>query len=163
MNPAPSIQRLARYRELLPVMAGWFKAEWPHWYGPGGQANAENDLRAYANEGGLPVGVVAHRNGQACGVAALKAQSIESHTHLTPWAAAGYVLPALRGQGIGRALLHGLETEAELLGYPHIYCATATAASLLERAGWFQLETIWLEGKNTAIYAKALRVRSSQQ
>ncbi|MGH8607612.1 MAG: GNAT family N-acetyltransferase [Gammaproteobacteria bacterium] len=52
---------------------------------------------------------MALRHGRVCGIAALKAESIASHRHLSPWAAAGLVKPSERGRGIGAQLLAALE------------------------------------------------------
>jgi N-acetylglutamate synthase-like GNAT family acetyltransferase len=100
--------------------------------------------------------VVALRDGIVCGAAALKAESIESHKHLSPWAAAGFVNPALRGQGIGLQLLHALEVQAQVLNFPRIYCGTSSAGTLLQRANWRHMERITHEGKALSIYEKAL-------
>ena len=155
-RPVVPISRLAAHPKLVPELANWFKTEWPGWYGPGGSGIAENDLLACANEGSLPLGVVAFRDSEPCGVAALKAESIPSHSHLQPWASAGFVKPALRGQGIGAALLSALEREARILGFSRIYCGTNTAASLLARLGWSFIEAADREGKEIAIYEKVL-------
>lgn len=156
MNATIRIARLAAHPEALPLLAAWFKAEWPAWYGPGGPGNAEHDLADFANGTGLPLGVVAFRGDVLCGVAALKASSIASHAHLSPWAAAGLVEPSLRQQGIGAVLLAALEVEAAALGHPFIYCGTSTAASLLERSGWSLLETVLHDGQTLGIHRKAL-------
>lgn len=156
MPPGITTDFLARHPEALPVLAAWFESEWPDWYGPGGPGNAEADLLAYAHEGSLPVGIAAFCNGLLCGVAALKAESIPSHFHLSPWAAAGFVVPSLRGQGIGATLLTALEFEARALGYSRIYCGTATAASLLLRSGWRLIEFVEREGQEIGIHEKAL-------
>jgi len=63
---------------------------WPVWPGDG-----QRDLLAYANRGVLPLGVVALDEHELCGVAALRAESIATHAHLAPWAAAGLVRPCL--------------------------------------------------------------------
>ena len=151
-----SVSHLAVHPEALPVLAEWFRGEWPSWYGPGGAGVAEEDLLAYSNECGLPLGVVIFCDGALSGVAALKANSIPSHSHLSPWAAAGFVLPSLRGRGIGAALLSALEVEAKALGYKQIYCGTSSAGSLLQRAEWCFVETVQLQGKAVSIYEKAL-------
>lgn len=156
MTAPLTISLLAAHSQHVPKLAAWYKAEWPSWYGPGGSGIAEDDLLAYANQGSLPVGVIAFRGDQPCGVAALKAESIPSHLHFSPWAAAGFVESSLRGQGIGAALLAALEREAKLLGFSNIYCGTSTAASLLLRSGWSFIEVTDREGKELAIYTKAL-------
>lgn len=143
-----------RHPEFIGEFVHRFEAEWPAWYGPGGRGNARRDLEAFANTAtGLPVGVVAiDFDGQACGVAALKATSIPAYAHLSPWAAAGYVLPELRGQGIGALLLAALVTEGRRMGYDNIYCATAGSRSLLQRSGWQLLEEVYHDGKPIALF-----------
>ena len=150
------ISRLLAHPEALPLVAEWFRAEWPGWYGVGGAGDVDNDLQSFSNEGSLPVGIIAFANDVPCGVAALKAESIPSHAHLGPWAAAGFVLPALRGQGIGAKLLAALEVQAKALGFPSIYCGTATANSLLRRAEWHVIDRVHLHGKEVSVYERAL-------
>jgi N-acetylglutamate synthase-like GNAT family acetyltransferase len=104
----------------------------------------------------LPRAVVAFADGEVCGVAALKRDSIASHAHLTPWAAAALVAPLRRGRGIGARLIAALEEEARGLGYTRIYCGTSTARSLLMRCGWELLEEITHEGESLGVYSKAL-------
>src|SRR6185436_20017790 len=101
--------------------------EWPDWYRPGGQGHAAHDLREFADPSGrLPVGVIAlSTSRKPLGVAALRAKSIPKFSHLTPWATALYVLPELRGQGIGAMLLSALLTEARRLEFKSVYCATS--------------------------------------
>ena len=139
--------KLAPLRErpdLCPYFADAFKDEWPDWYGPGGEGDAEADLAAFANpHGDLPVGIVAMtEDGTPIGIAALKAGSIPSHSHLSPWATAGLVLPAFRGRGVGAQLLAALLAEASRLGHDRVYCATSTSAWLLSRAGWQLIDDV---------------------
>jgi len=93
--------------DLCAFFAEQFEAEWPDWYGPGGRGDVEGDLNAFANlAGDLPVGVVAlDDSGLPVGIAALKATSIDTYAHVSPWATAGYVLPDRRRGGIGASLL----------------------------------------------------------
>ena len=151
-----SIEPLAAHLEVLPVLRQWFESEWPSHYGAGGPGDAERDLQAFAQCGKLPVGVVAFLDGNVCGVAALKSESIPSHRHLSPWAAAGLVQPVHRGRGIGVLLLAALEQEARDLGFDSIHCATATAESLLQRCGWQLIERVGHDGQDLGIYGKAL-------
>src|SRR5688572_9185546 len=113
------IEPLARHRHLVPLVAHWFVQEWPGWYGPGGRGDAAADVAAFArSETELPVGVVAFAGGEPVGAGALKPDSIPSHTHLAPWAAAGFVLPHFRGRGVGAQLLAGITQRAAQLGFP---------------------------------------------
>jgi GNAT superfamily N-acetyltransferase len=157
------IAPLAAHPEVLPLLCEWFEAEWPSYYGAGGRGNALHDLQSYANAGTLPVGLVAFSQDGVCGVAALKAASIASHAHVSPWAAAGLVHPAMRGQGIGGKLLAALEEQARSLGFSRIYCGTSTAESLLQRCGWRLFERIIHEGHDLVIYSKALSARGESE
>ena len=156
MNGIVKIELLATHPETLPQLRQWFETEWPEYYGAGGPGDAQHDLKSFANRDRLPIGVVAFQDGELCGIAALKAESIASHSHLSPWAAAGLVKPSERGKGIGAQLMDALEKEARGLGFSWIYCGTSTASSLLERCGWELMENIIHEGHELGIYRKAL-------
>jgi GNAT superfamily N-acetyltransferase len=151
------IRRLADHPEALPTLREWFESEWADYYGPTGPGDAEQDLIAYSSRERLPVGLVAFNDGQLCGIAALKPDSVSTHAHLSPWAGAGLVAPRFRGQGIGANLVSALEGVARDLGYSTIYCATSTAAGLLTRQGWQLLERVRYDGRDMSIYQKALR------
>lgn len=157
--PTPAdlrIEPLADHPEARPVLRAWFEREWPSYYGPGGRGDAEADLRAFAGRDALPIGLVALYGDQPCGVAALKAESLATHRHLTPWVAAGLVAAPHRRQGIGARLLRALEDRARELGHARLYCATGSAHSLLLRHGWQRLEDAVADGERVTIYAKAL-------
>jgi GNAT superfamily N-acetyltransferase len=111
---------------------------------------------SYANRGELPVGVVAFYENEVCGVAALRSESIATHTHLGPWAAAGLVSPLYRRRGIGTALVRALEEVARSRGYSRIYCGTSIANRLLERRSWQLIERVKYDGEDVSIYQKAL-------
>lgn len=156
MEGGIKIELLADHPEVLPILERWFVAEWPSWYGAQGPGDAAGDLHSYASAVGLPRAVVAFAEGEVCGVAALKADSIASHAHLTPWAAAGLVDPSRRGRGIGTHLVTALESEARVLGYSRIYSGTNTARSLLERCGWQLIEDISHDGEPLGVFSKNL-------
>jgi GNAT superfamily N-acetyltransferase len=150
------IEQLADHPEVFPILKEWFEEEWESYYGPAGPGDAQSDLAAYANRDGLPVGVVAFYENALCGVAALKAESITTHAHLGPWAAAGLVSPAYRRRGLGTALVRALEDTARSLGYSRMYCGTRTANRILERRGWEFMEQVIYDGEDVSIYEKAL-------
>lgn len=153
MTPSLTVEPLAHRRELIGTVAEWFASEWPAWYGPDGQGDLAADLESFARaDAALPVGLVVFERGKPVGAAVLKAESIPSHRHLGPWAAAGYVLPSHRGRGVGAFLLQGLVERANLLGFSRIYCGTRTANRLLERSGWDLIETTMLQGEPLGIY-----------
>jgi GNAT superfamily N-acetyltransferase len=150
------IEYLADHPEVLPILKEWFETEWASYYGPGSRGDAKDDLAAYANRTKLPVGMVAFLDNEVCGIAALKSESIRTHSHLSPWAAATMVHRDRRRRGIGTELIRVVEEEAKRHGYDHIYCGTSTATHVLERRGWRLMERVAYDGENVSIYAKAL-------
>jgi GNAT superfamily N-acetyltransferase len=154
-NEAPllSFLPLSQAPELAPQVEAWLLSEWPAWYGPGGAGSLRSDIAAFsATSVKLPIGVIALQNEKPVAFGALKSESISTHTPLAPWAAAGYVKPELRGQGIGAALLGALVTQARRLGYESVYCGTSTAENLLRRAGWQAVEKVVYAGKPLVIF-----------
>ena len=156
MHPALAIRHLADHPECIPPLARWFEAEWPDWYGPGGRGNAGDDLRRFCSHAALPIGLVALQDGEPVGCVALKADSIPERAQLGPWVAAGLVHPDHRRRGCGAALVGAAEALARELGYPAVFCATATAASLLERLHWSFVETLVHDGESLRLYRKPL-------
>jgi GNAT superfamily N-acetyltransferase len=156
MSTKLRIAPLADHPETLPTLKEWFETEWESYYGPHGPGDAQKDLVSYANWGELPVALVAFIGDELCGIAVLKAESITTHAHLCPWAAAGLVSPPHRRKGVGAQLLSGLEEVARTLGYSHIYCGTSTAVGLLHRAGWQFMEHVNYHGDKVSIYQKGL-------
>ncbi len=150
----PTVIPLRRRPDVCPFFAECFEVEWPDWYGPGRKADAKSDLLELANSAGaLPVGVVAlDDDASPVGIAALKAISIDSYTHVGPWATAGYVIPSRRRERIGSLLLAGLLAEAHRLGFSEVYCATASADSLLEREGWTKIDAVSHDGGTQFIF-----------
>lgn len=158
MRSAVTVTPLRERPELCAFFVRQFELEWPEWYGPNGKADAAADLEDYANPAGeLPVGVVALDAAMSpVGIAALRATSITSHSHLGPWATAGFVIPERRRERIGTNLLAALVVEASRLGHPFIYCATASAVSLLQRTGWTQVDTVSHDGEIQHVFRRAV-------
>lgn len=149
-----TVSLLADSHVDLAALQTWFEAEWPAWYGPGGPGNAAADLRMSSNRRVIPIAVVAHLDGTLCGTAALKPRSVETHPHLSPWLAALLVGRRFRRKGVGYRLIAEIEQLAAELGYPRLYCATATAGSLLARRGWHRLPR--LAGERDVVWVKSL-------
>jgi GNAT superfamily N-acetyltransferase len=155
MDAHVRISYLADHPEARPVLKRWFETEWADYYGPTGPGDAEQDLVAYSSREKLPVGLVAFYGAQLCGIAVLKPDSISTHKHLSPWAAAGLVVPRFRRRGIGASLVSALEDVARGLGYPSMYCGTSTAVGLLTRNGWQFMERVRYNDEDVSIFQKA--------
>jgi GNAT superfamily N-acetyltransferase len=146
---------LAVHPQCQSIVAQWLRSEWPSWYGAGGPGNAEEDVHRYCQVDQLPLGVLAFADGVPCAFGSLKEDNVPGFEHATPWLGAGYVVPELRGRGIGLGLVRALEGEAARLGYTSPCCATSTAHSLMARAGWSYAGASSLGGSNVAIFQKA--------
>lgn len=155
----PTVVPLRTRPDVCDFFVPFFESEWPAWYGPGGEADAKSDLDELANSAGnLPVGVVAlDDDSSPIGVAALRATSIDSYNHVGPWATAGFVVAERRREGIGATLLEGLLSEARRLGFKVVYCATASAVSLLEREGWTSIDTVSQDGETQFIFQRIVQ------
>jgi len=139
---AVTIRHLLEVSGALSVLARWFVGEWAPYYGPEGPGDAEADLKAASDRDRLPLCLVAlDAAGEVTGTIALRAESVISHRHLTPWLAALLVAPERRRGGIGTALIAAVEDEARRLGFERIYTGTDVAAGLIERRGWRPLDT----------------------
>jgi GNAT superfamily N-acetyltransferase len=156
MSSDVRIGYLVDHPEALPALERLFQSEWAAYYGADGPGNAHHDLVAYSNRGQLPVGVLAFLGSEPCGVAALKADSISTHKHLTPWIGGGMVAPQFRRRGIGTRLVSALEDVSRDLGFTTIYSGTSTANSLLIREGWRFMEVVQYNGGTISIYEKTL-------
>jgi GNAT superfamily N-acetyltransferase len=151
-----SAQPLARLPQLKPLVCAWLLSEWPGWYGNGGAGDLRGDVEAFAaSVHQLPVGFVVFLGDEPVGFGSLKQASIDTHAHLFPWAASGYVVPARRGRGVGAFLLAAICSHARTLGHQQVYCGTSTATGLLRRAGWHEVEQVLHAGKPLTVFRSA--------
>ena len=129
--------RSARCRALCRLLARRFVEEYGPYYRPEGPGDAEADLKAARDRDQLPRCLVAlDAVGRVLGTIGLRAESVPSHRHLTPWLAALLVAPAHRGRGVGARLIAAIEEEARRLGYQRLYVATDVLTGHIARRGW---------------------------
>jgi len=154
------IELLIDHPDTIPVLLVWFEQAWEPYYGAHGPGDPLADLQDSCNRDELPVALIALCRSEIYGTAALKAQSVSTHWHLSPWLGALLVDPAYRRQGVGERLVAGVEDRARQLDYERIYAGTnqgqGTAESLLLRRGWAFIENGSCLVSDVAIYKKAL-------
>ena len=142
------------------MLKEWFEREWAQYYGPDGTGDANKDLYDSCNRDELPVALVAISDGEICGTAALKVESVSTHKHLSPWLAALFVIPRFRHHGIGERLIAAVEEKAEQLGFHRLYVGTSegsgTPESLLRKRGWEFVEKGPYFVSEILIFQKAL-------
>ena len=153
------IALLEAHPQAVPVIVRWFKAEWPGWYGPGGQGDAHADLALWRDDTTLPIARVATSSeGQPLGIAALKPDGLGAEHGLGPFLSAFLVTPEARRQGVGTALVHAIEQTARQRGLGAVYGTTDGAASLLVGLGWKDTGlTSVSERGSLAIFVRNLR------
>jgi predicted N-acetyltransferase YhbS len=154
------VELLADHPQAIPILVEWFEREWAPYYGPGGPGDAHKDLLDACRRDELPVALVAISDGQICGTAALKAESVSTHKHLTPWLAALLVAPRFRRRGIGERLIAAIEEKAKQLGFHGLYVGTGegsgTPESSIRKRGWAFVEKKPYFVSEVSIFQKAL-------
>jgi GNAT superfamily N-acetyltransferase len=138
--PERELLALAEVPETVPALAHHFVETWAPYYGPNGPGDAEDDLAAAAQTDALPVGIVAFCHGALAGTAALRASSVPSHTHLTPWITGLLVLPAYTGSGVADTLLRDVEGRARSLGWRELHVATEIDSERMRSRGWVTMD-----------------------
>ena len=158
-NPL-QIELLADHLEAIPILKEWFEREWAPYYGPDGPGNAHKDLHDSCSRDKLPIALVSISDNEICGTAALKAESVSTHKHLTPWLAALFVAQKFRRRGVGEQLIAAIENKASQLGFKSIYVGTGvgsgTPESSLRNRGWEFVEKGPYFVSEVSIFKKAL-------
>lgn len=154
------MELLADHPEALPSLIEWFEREWAPYYGPDGPGDATADLLESCNREKLPIAMVAILDNEVVGTAALKAESVSTHKHLTPWLAALLVSSEFRRRGVARCLIAAIEDKARDLGFQVIYVGTGegsgTPESQLRERGWEFIEKRPYFVSEVSIFQKAL-------
>ena len=117
---------------------------WRQWHAPRGVTLDELRARLSENmtEQPLPKAFVAHDGASFLGTISLIASDMDEKPALTPWAAALWVEPEARGQGVAAALLARALAEGLAIGAPDVYlCAQARLAPFYLDRGWRLIET----------------------
>ncbi|HEX6141188.1 MAG TPA: GNAT family N-acetyltransferase [Geminicoccaceae bacterium] len=152
------IERLADHPGLIPDLVAWFIEAWAPWYGPAGPGDARHDLEAACRRDGIPLGLVALEDGRLVGTATLRATSLETHRHLSPWLAAMLVRPDRRRRGIGTRLVAAIEDVARSQGFREVFVATDAAGRIVEGRGWERVERARTPCGQIGIYRRTLAI-----
>ena len=130
------ISYLIDYPEYIPELAQWL---FEHWGSVLGEETPEariKKLKGHMNRDRLPIGWVAHANGQLLGTAALRMHDLEGREDLTPWLGGVFVGSQFRCQGIGAALCAAVENEARARAISTLYLFTLDKQAWYSRLGW---------------------------
>lgn len=155
-----TIELLADHPEALPILKKLFESEWEPYYGATGPGDAETDIKNSSNRTKLPIAVVAIVDGNVCGTAALKMESVTAYPDFFPWLAALLVAPEYRRRGIGEQLIAEIENLAKLLGYKEIYVGTGEKSGMsevtLDERNWKFIDKSDYYVSEASVYKKKL-------
>lgn len=147
------IRPLRETPEAARLLAQAFKDAWPDFFADRSAAEIEEAMFTEGPE--LPAILVASVDGRIAGTVALRARSVETHEHLSPWVTGLWVEPGLRKLGFGRDLLNAIVKEASARGFQEIYAVTNTARWLFDKLGWEAVEELLYHGEEVTLYRKA--------
>ncbi len=130
-----TIRPLVDSPETIPLLAGWFHAEW-HTFDGRSISAIEGQLAENLNLNSIPITFVARGDAGVLGTVSLDLSDLPGFDHFSPWLASLYVLPHARGKGIGSALIRHVQQFASSRGIGMVYLWTPSETRLYERCGW---------------------------
>jgi GNAT superfamily N-acetyltransferase len=155
MEPlALTVSPLKELPELAVLLARWYKDDSPDYFSGQSEEDIATEFFSLPANGELPLVLVAMNHGTPCGTISLRETSITSRPELSPWLAGLYVIPGLRGRGIGRSLVEAGEAAAGGMGIPVLYTGTSTVHAMLLTRRWLPLEELEYHGERLILYRK---------
>lgn len=150
MEPQDEIAYLGNDAGLVHTVAAWHQAQWGHL-----SARTTEDRIAefaeHADPSAIPLTLVVYRAARPVGTASLLRHDMDIRPELHPWLASVYVVPELRGRGIGTRLVERAQGEARRLGVAALYLFTPDRAGFYRRLGWEELETLVYHGERETL------------
>lgn len=131
----PDIGFLADDDRHFELFATWLYTQWSL---PRGESleTRRQALRAQMRVDRLPVALTAYWQGRPAGIVSLRRNDLQSRLRVGPWLSALYVDEAMRGHGIGAALVQATLTLAAWLDHPEVWLFTTDRVRFYERLGW---------------------------
>ncbi len=134
--PQVAIAPVADRPDLVPLLACWYWGEWGRLHPDRSLEDWIEMLRPRDSRDHIPMLFVAVDGETPAGTSSLVYHDMASHPELSPWLAGVYVIPELRGRGIGSALVRQVVAHAGALSVPRLYLHTDAAEGFYARMGW---------------------------
>jgi GNAT superfamily N-acetyltransferase len=150
------IEYLVDHSELVPELARMHFDEWSYLRPNETLAERAERLGNCCSRKGIPIAMVALSGGRLSGSAMLVGCDMNSRPDLGPWLAGIYVVPDLRGQGLGTLLIKRMEYEAARQGTRTLFLYTPSTEGLYMSLGWSMLERSEYQGAMVTIMYKNL-------
>jgi GNAT superfamily N-acetyltransferase len=144
------IENAADHREALAQVGRWHWDEWGSADPNGSLQSWTKALEGKATREGIPLTLLAYVDGRLVGAVSLIDHDMPDRgdlAGLTPWVAGTYVVPEMRGEGVGSALMRRVAEEAKRLSIDRVYLYTAHASEFYDGLGWTRELETWYEGE----------------
>ena len=146
-----TIDFLADHLDVVPMLAKWFRAQWPEYYAESSQEQIEQDFLLDTSRTSLPSRLVAFESNELVGTIILREQT-EFLPDFHPELGGLYVVESRRGHGIATELIRAGMKLAREQGYEAVTATTVVAAGILERLGWEFVTTIVHVDEQLSLY-----------
>jgi N-acetylglutamate synthase-like GNAT family acetyltransferase len=131
----------------IDLIAPWHFAEWGALFPDRSLADFAAELALCLGEQHLPATwLLLDDAGDVVGTGSLLLQDMTTNQELSPWLANIYLLPEVRGQGLGTWLVQQLMLQATQLAIPKLYLFTEDQQAFYQRLGWQLHHTEYYEG-----------------
>lgn len=157
-NKEGSYIYLADRPEFIPVLAGWFFAEWGSNNPQLTRERIEGNLKERLNREQAPLALVRMLDGSPIASASIKIQEMETHPQYQHWLGSVYVLAEHRHQGIGTNLIQRTIEEARRIGLNELYLYTRGKQKFYAKLGWRSIETPIYHGRKVILMKQVLSV-----
>jgi predicted N-acetyltransferase YhbS len=156
------IEHLSSHPELVPLIAKLLNQEWgqlPPW---ASLSDIETRFNGQLSTGRAPFTLVALGSGdEFLGTASIKLFELPQHTDKVHWLGEVFVSSALRGRGVGSALVQACIAKCERLEITTLYLYTADQQPLYARLGWQEIARELVNGETVSIMRRRLAARST--
>ena len=160
MTSQITVAALADRQDALPLFTELLHYEWGRFRGRTPD-QTERRLRGSLRSDAMPMALMASCGDEPGGVVFLRKRDLGERQDLGPWLSSLFVIPSLRGRGVGKALARAVEDKARELAYDDLYLFTPNLESYFHRLGWRSLGRGLELGRTVTIMTKGLDSRRS--